>query len=108
FPGDSRRLECALRPLPRLAHADDVRCGQGGRRTLGRGRVSNRRRPAFGGRGGIVKRFIGAIALLTAAVACGAATPIAEPPEFAPKDQTKCQVRKSQSRPLVVEWPGAD
>jgi formylglycine-generating enzyme required for sulfatase activity len=30
-----------------------------------------------------------------------------EAPKFEPKDQTKCSVAKSQSEPLVVEWPSA-
>ncbi|MBI4703177.1 MAG: hypothetical protein HY744_18830 [Deltaproteobacteria bacterium] len=33
---------------------------------------------------------------------------MARPPEFAPEDQTQCKVKKSQSKPLVVEWPSAD
>lgn len=52
-----------------------------------------------------------ALAALTLAAACGGpnlASQIARPPEFAPKDQTKCGVTKSQARPLIVEWPSAD
>lgn len=33
---------------------------------------------------------------------------IVEPPEFLPEGQTKCHVRASQQKPLVVEWPAAD
>jgi hypothetical protein len=43
-------------------------------------------------------------------VACGpgnAASNLTKPPEFAPKDQTKCGVTKSQAEPLIVEWPSA-
>jgi hypothetical protein len=43
--------------------------------------------------------------------ACGggnAASQLAKPPDFAPKDQTKCGVEKSQAKPLIVEWPSAD
>ena len=29
-------------------------------------------------------------------------------PQLTPTDQTKCSVRKSQLRPLIVEWPAAD
>lgn len=36
------------------------------------------------------------------------ASSLATAPEFAPTDQTKCSVAKSQSRPLIVEWPSAD
>jgi outer membrane protein OmpA-like peptidoglycan-associated protein len=32
---------------------------------------------------------------------------LAKPPEFAPKDQSKCGVTKSQAEPLIVEWPDA-
>jgi len=49
-------------------------------------------------------------ALVTLAVACGPgnlASGLAEPPKFAPKDQTKCGVTKSQAEPLIVEWPSA-
>jgi formylglycine-generating enzyme required for sulfatase activity len=44
-------------------------------------------------------------------VACGpgnAASNLAKPPEFAPKDQTKCGVTKSQAKPLIVEWPSSE
>jgi hypothetical protein len=30
------------------------------------------------------------------------------PPEWNPSDETKCKVAKSQSRPLIVEWPSSD
>jgi hypothetical protein len=49
-------------------------------------------------------------ALLSAA-GCGGgnlAGEVAKPPEFAPKDQAKCGVTKSQARPLIVEWPSSD
>jgi hypothetical protein len=45
-----------------------------------------------------------------ASPACGGsnlAGNLAKPPEFAPKDQTKCGVTKSQAEPLIVEWPDA-
>ena len=35
------------------------------------------------------------------------ASNLAKPPEFAPKDQSKCGVTKSQAEPLIVEWPDA-
>ncbi|MEP7126524.1 MAG: OmpA family protein [Byssovorax sp.] len=35
------------------------------------------------------------------------ASKLATPPEFAPKDQSKCGVTKSQAEPLIVEWPDA-
>ncbi len=45
------------------------------------------------------------------AAACSPGAPtagLARPPEFAPEGQTKCGVTKSQSRPLIVEWPAPD
>jgi hypothetical protein len=36
------------------------------------------------------------------------ASGLAKAPEYQPKDQTKCGVAKSHSRPLIVEWPSAD
>lgn len=42
-------------------------------------------------------------------VACGGpATPQAKTPEWNPENQAKCSVSKSQSRPLIVEWPSPD
>ncbi|MCC6554320.1 MAG: sel1 repeat family protein [Polyangiaceae bacterium] len=46
-----------------------------------------------------------------AAASCGGGnltSQTAKPPEFAPKDQAKCGVTKSQARPLIVEWPSSD
>lgn len=43
--------------------------------------------------------------------ACGGgnvASELAKPPEYAPEGQTKCQVKASQTKPLIVEWPSAD
>lgn len=48
---------------------------------------------------------------LLLATGCGggnAASELARPPEFDPKDQAKCGVTKSQARPLIVEWPSSD
>lgn len=48
------------------------------------------------------------------ALACGAAAcmPVpggsAEPPRYAPDDQTTARATKSSTRPLVLEWPAAD
>ena len=60
-------------------------------------------------------RFLRPIAPLLSAVfvlaGCGggnAASRLAQAPKFDPKDQSKCGVAKSQSRPLIVEWPSAD
>jgi hypothetical protein len=48
-------------------------------------------------------------ALLTASCGGGnAASKLARPPELDIKGQAKCGVAKSQSRPLIVEWPSAD
>ncbi|MBI4702063.1 MAG: hypothetical protein HY744_13070, partial [Deltaproteobacteria bacterium] len=53
-----------------------------------------------------------ALALLALALsACGGsnlASTLVKAPEFKPVGQTKCAVRASQSRPLIVEWPSAD
>jgi len=50
-----------------------------------------------------------AVVLVASACAPGAPTAgLARPPEFAPKGQTKCAITKSQSRPLIVEWPASD
>ncbi len=52
-----------------------------------------------------------ASALTLAASGCSGpnlASQVAQPPEFNPKDQSKCGVTKSQARPLIVEWPSAD
>ena len=42
---------------------------------------------------------------------CGSgnlANQMAETPEFDPGNQTKCKVKASQTKPLIVEWPSAD
>jgi hypothetical protein len=51
------------------------------------------------------------LALAIAASGCGggnAASHLKAAPEFAPKGQSKCGVKKSAARPLIVEWPAAD
>ncbi len=54
-----------------------------------------------------------AVLLLAAMVfpsACSggnAASNLAKAPEFAPKDQSKCGVTRSQAEPLIIEWPDA-
>jgi hypothetical protein len=58
----------------------------------------------------VVSVLVSVGALVTLVVACGPgnlASNLAKPPEFAPKDQTKCGVTKSQAEPLIVEWPSA-
>ncbi|MBW2457332.1 MAG: hypothetical protein JRI68_22680, partial [Deltaproteobacteria bacterium] len=50
-------------------------------------------------------------ALATTLLSCGAggpAAPLAVPPTYQPKGQSKCSISKSKGRPLVVEWPSAD
>ncbi len=42
------------------------------------------------------------------ACGCGGSNLTPSAPAFTPKDQTTCKVRKSQSTPLIVEWPSAD
>ena len=41
-------------------------------------------------------------------LSCGGASAIAVPPEYAPKDQTKCSIAATSAKPLIVEWPSAD
>src|SRR5262245_9268224 len=56
-------------------------------------------------------RLVRALPLCGLLASCSggnAASNLAAPPAFAPKDQTKCGVTKSQARPLIVEWPSAD
>jgi hypothetical protein len=49
-----------------------------------------------------------AFALVLTAAACStAASSAVVTPEFAPANQTKCKVLKSQKEPLIVEWPSA-
>lgn len=58
-----------------------------------------------------LSRAVLAIALASALGGCagaGGASRLAEPPAFEPEGQSKCSVRKSQARPLIVEWPSAD
>jgi hypothetical protein len=47
--------------------------------------------------------------LALSALACGS-SPAVPPnaPGFDPEGQTKCSVAKSQTKPLIVEWPSAD
>ncbi len=53
---------------------------------------------------------VGLVAVMLVS-ACGGknvSSAVAREPEFAPAGQTKCKVRASQNKPLVVEWPSAD
>lgn len=54
--------------------------------------------------------ILGAAILLALPVSCGGglANGVAQEPEFDPAGQTQCKVTKSQSNPLIVEWPSAD
>ena len=57
----------------------------------------------------VVRRPALALALgLILGCSGGNTSKLAAPPAFAPKDQTRCGVTKSQARPLIVEWPSAD
>jgi hypothetical protein len=54
---------------------------------------------------------VGALSVSLAPSACGggnAASKMVTPPRFEPEGQTKCGVKKSQERPLIVEWPSPD
>ena len=58
-----------------------------------------------------VARPAALVALFLGGAACSGgnvASEIAKPPGFDPSGQTKCAVAKSQTRPLIVEWPSAD
>jgi hypothetical protein len=50
---------------------------------------------------------LSSLSLLPACSGGNLASNLAKPPEFAPKDQSKCGVTKSQAEPLIVEWPDA-
>src|SRR5262245_21912290 len=50
---------------------------------------------------------LGLVLVCFVACAGSAATQLAEPPAYEPPHQTKCNVLKSQTEPLVVEWPSA-
>lgn len=53
------------------------------------------------------KKAILLLALLP--IACGSgAGQSGKPPEYAPEGETKCSVVKSQSAPLIVEWPSTE
>jgi formylglycine-generating enzyme required for sulfatase activity len=54
-----------------------------------------------------------AFLVAAALICCGCSGPnlasqVAKPPEWNPKDQSKCGVTKSHARPLIVEWPSPD
>jgi Sulfatase-modifying factor enzyme 1 len=54
-----------------------------------------------------------ALALVVPVALCAcsghnAASELAKAPAFEPEGQTKCSVRKSPDKPLIVEWPSAD
>ena len=48
------------------------------------------------------------VIVLASCAGGNAASQLAHPPAFEPKDQAKCGAIKSQAHPLVVEWPSAD
>jgi hypothetical protein len=61
-------------------------------------------------RGRGLAAFAGVVALASAS-GCGGATPaeqLAKPPEYRPEGQTKCSIKASQAKPLIVEWPSSD
>jgi len=46
---------------------------------------------------------------LAPTLGCGSgARPVARAPAFEPADQSKCRVKKSSDRPLIIEWPSSD
>jgi hypothetical protein len=54
---------------------------------------------------------IASVLACLALAACGsgnAASQLVKTPEYAPAGQAKCSIQKSQSKPLVVEWPSPD
>ncbi len=50
-------------------------------------------------------RCISICALALVLCACSAASPLADAPEYDPEGQAKCAAMKSQSEPLIIEWP---
>jgi len=57
----------------------------------------------------VLAAALAAVALLAGACGGGnAASQLVKTPDFQPKGQTKCGVEKSQSKPLIVEWPSPD
>lgn len=58
---------------------------------------------------GLTTLSLAGLAVIVAACGKGSlAGNLVQQPTFEPKDQTKCKVSKSQYRPLIIEWPGAD
>lgn len=58
-----------------------------------------------------MNRTISSLTLLgVLAAACAPGLPASEAPvpSFDPEGQTKCAIKKSQLRPLIVEWPASD
>jgi hypothetical protein len=55
-----------------------------------------------------VAGFIVGVLALGCSAPNNAAGKLAQPPAFDPEGQTTCKVKKSQERPLIVEWPSAD
>jgi len=48
------------------------------------------------------------VGLTAAVVSCSGGALAPTPPSYEPEGQTKCTLTKSQSRPLIVEWPAPD
>ncbi len=52
---------------------------------------------------------LGLALLALIVVGCGPGTrPVAQAPAFEPAGQSKCRVKKSSDRPLIIEWPSSD
>jgi hypothetical protein len=50
----------------------------------------------------------GLLAVAMALPGCGTRPVTAKAPEWKPEGETKCKITKSQSRPLIIEWPSND
>lgn len=55
-------------------------------------------------------RFVAALPLVALSLlsCAGTVAGVGAPPTFDPSGQTKCSVTKSQTKPLIVEWPSSD
>ena len=52
--------------------------------------------------------FLASIVSVAACAQGNAASAVAPDVSFEPTDQSKCSVRRSTDKPLIVEWPSAD
>jgi opacity protein-like surface antigen len=55
-----------------------------------------------------VQRALAPLFACLAVAGCGSASQLANPPQYAPADQTTSRASASPLKPLVVDWPSAD